>query len=229
MQNLVIGGRGHVTYFRILGPPRISGTAKARESCACSVRGAFDAAFAKLLWPLVVVVLVLDLLRPYRSYGYAPCKTTWKKASVNGWSLKKYYFNTVTLCCIECMRCKLLLLMCSVSVCQSVCVSVTRINSAFLCKNGWTDQDAVWSEHSCGHGILCYTRVLIPSQTGVGELGKISPIMHPLHISGTTEAWDLKFCVHIEGWGPKEKTAKVGQESCDLLLNFGTPSYLRKG
>jgi len=31
----------------------------------------------------------------------------------------------------------------------SVCLSVTRLNSASLCKNGWKDQDAVWGVHSC--------------------------------------------------------------------------------
>jgi len=30
----------------------------------------------------------------------------------------------------------------------SVCLSVTQLNSASLCKNGWTDQDAVSGEHS---------------------------------------------------------------------------------
>jgi len=34
-------------------PLHISGTAEAIDSSACSVCAAFDAAFAKLLWPLV--------------------------------------------------------------------------------------------------------------------------------------------------------------------------------
>jgi len=36
----------------ILGSPRISGMTEARV-CTCSMGGAFDAAFAILLWPLV--------------------------------------------------------------------------------------------------------------------------------------------------------------------------------
>jgi len=35
-------------------------------------------------------------------------------------------------------------------VCLSVCLSVTRLNSASLYENAWTDQDAVWGEHSWG-------------------------------------------------------------------------------
>jgi len=31
-------------------------------------------------------------------------------------------------------------------VCLSVSLSVTRLISASLCKNGWTDQDDVWGE-----------------------------------------------------------------------------------
>jgi len=31
---------------------------------------------------------------------------------------------------------------------HSVSLFVTRLNSASLCKNGWTDQDADWNEHS---------------------------------------------------------------------------------
>jgi len=42
-----------VSYVRFLGPPRISATAEAGHSGACNVCGAFDTAFAKLLWPLV--------------------------------------------------------------------------------------------------------------------------------------------------------------------------------
>jgi len=51
------------------------------------------------------------------------------------------------------MRCRLLLPM--FTECQSVCQSVTRLNSASLCKNGWTDQDAVWSVHSWGPNEHC--------------------------------------------------------------------------
>jgi len=31
---------------------------------------------------------------------------------------------------------------------RSVCLSLMLLISASLCKNGWTDQDAVWDEHS---------------------------------------------------------------------------------
>jgi len=48
--------------------------------------------------------------------------------------------------CIECMRCRRLLLMFAVSV----RLSVTRLISASLCKNGWTEPDAVLGEHSWG-------------------------------------------------------------------------------
>jgi len=56
--------------------------------------------------------------------------------------------------CIECMRCRLLLPMSAVSV----CLSVTRLISASLCKNVWTDQDAFWGEHSCGLTEHCVKR-----------------------------------------------------------------------
>jgi len=42
-------------------------------------------------------------------------------------------------------------------VCPPVCLSITRINSASLCKKG-TDQDAVWGEHSWGPTGHCVTR-----------------------------------------------------------------------
>jgi len=41
-------------------------------------------------------------------------------------------------------------------VCPSVCLSVTRLSSASLCKNGWTDQDPVWGEHSWGPKEHCF-------------------------------------------------------------------------
>jgi len=50
-----MGVRGGVTtYFLISGPPHIFRMAEARESCVRSVCSTLDAAFAKLLWPLVV-------------------------------------------------------------------------------------------------------------------------------------------------------------------------------
>jgi len=48
--------------------------------------------------------------------------------------------------CIECMRCSLFLPMFA----TSFCLSVTRLISASVCKNGWTDQDAIRGEHSRG-------------------------------------------------------------------------------
>jgi len=39
------------------GPPK-RGTATARESCECSVCGAFDAAFVKLLWPPIAIIII---------------------------------------------------------------------------------------------------------------------------------------------------------------------------
>jgi len=50
--------------------------------------------------------------------------------------------------CVECMRYRLVTDVCS--VCQFVCESVCLIQliSSALCKNDWTDQDAVWGEHS---------------------------------------------------------------------------------
>jgi len=37
---------------------------------------------------------------------------------------------------------------------------------------------------------------------------KILPSGDPLHISGTAEARDLKFCVHTDGSGPNKKVQK---------------------
>jgi len=91
-------------------------------------------------------------------------------------------------------------------VCPSVSLSVTRLNSASLCQNGQTDQDAVWGER-CWR-TLCYTGVLIPPQTGGGDLLlNFGTLLSP-HISGTAEARDLKFCMHIEGDGPERKLCK---------------------
>jgi len=49
------GVRSEVTWFtfNFCDPLYITGTARARQSCACNVCSTFDAAFAKLLWPLV--------------------------------------------------------------------------------------------------------------------------------------------------------------------------------
>jgi len=54
-------------------------------------------------------------------------------------SKKFVRYVDVFLDCIECMRCRLLLTMVAVPVCQSVslsvCLSVTRLNSASLCSH----------------------------------------------------------------------------------------------
>jgi len=84
--------------------------------------------------------------------------------------------------------------MIAVSVCLSVCLSVTRLNLASLCKNSRTDQDVVWREQSCGASEHCVRRgVLIFPQRGGEQLVKISSTLHPLHISVTAEARDLNF------------------------------------
>jgi len=81
-------------------------------------------------------------------------------------------------------------------VCPSVCLSVTWLNSASLCKK--TYQDAVWGKDSWEPW---NTEVLIPPQTGGGGLflnfGTPS-------ISGTAKGRDLRFCVHTEATGPNE-------------------------
>jgi len=41
------------------------------------------------------------------------------------------------------------------SVCPSICLSVTRLNSASLRKNGWTDQDPICGKHSWAQETLC--------------------------------------------------------------------------
>jgi len=58
---------------------------------------------------------------------------------------------TVLLCYIECRIHEMQTIVTDVhGVCLSVRLPVTRLISASLCKNGWTDQDAVWGEHSSG-------------------------------------------------------------------------------
>jgi len=49
-------GRGHVAYFWLCNHLHITGTTTARQSCACNVCVAIDAAFAKLLWPPVEIL-----------------------------------------------------------------------------------------------------------------------------------------------------------------------------
>jgi len=81
-------------------------------------------------------------------------------------------------------------------VCLTVCLSVTRFISASLYKNGWTDQDAVWDEHSWKFMKHCVRR-----DPPTEKKGAHFQILGPPHISGTAEATDLKFLVQIERWG----------------------------
>jgi len=81
-------------------------------------------------------------------------------------------------------------------VCPSVCLSVTRINSTLLCKNGLTDQDSVWGEHSWN----TWNSVLDD-----GSWGQFEPTAYLRNdpgISGMAEVTDLKFCVRREDRRP---------------------------
>jgi len=92
------------------------------------------------------------------------------------------------------------------SVCLSVFQSCLAYGSTQLhCAKTANQIKMLFGLNTLGaRGTLCYTGVLIPpSREREGELGKILPIMDPLHISGTTEARDLNYCVHIDG-GPKK-------------------------
>jgi len=63
MQTWVIwgSGAGHVTHFSFFDRLHIAATAAAGEFCVGSVCGAFDAAFAKLNWPLVFYYLRVQI------------------------------------------------------------------------------------------------------------------------------------------------------------------------
>jgi len=99
-----------------------------------------DAAFDELLWPFVVF---------YVQYLYEQniffMSFQIRMVFSISWYARSRTCSKV-LGRIECMRCRLLLPMIAASVCQSV----TRLNSASLCKNGRTDQDPVWGEHFWG-------------------------------------------------------------------------------
>jgi len=94
-------------------------------------------------------------------------------------------------------------------VCQSVCLSATRVNLTLLCKTGWTDRNAVWSEHSWGDMEHSVRRGGGPDPPQRGEGNRILNFGTPL-ISETATAKNLNFFAHIEGWGPNENYAKVG-------------------
>jgi len=115
------------------------------------------------------------------------------------------------------------------SVCPSISLSVVRLKSGSLCKNGWTEQDAVWGNTLGGlWNIVLHWGPDFPHRGG-GE--PTFQFWDPPRISGMAEAIDLKFCMHIAGRRPEWKLCKsksywstVG--SRDLLLNFGTPKLL---
>jgi len=90
-------------------------------------------------------------------------------------------------------------------------------------------QDDVWGEHSWGSRDIVVLHGGPDAPTDRGRGPTLGP-WDPLHISGTAEANDLKFCMHIEGWGPlcKSRSQGVGAGSRDPHSNFGTLSYLRK-
>jgi len=59
-------------------------------------------------------------------------------------------------------------------------------------------------------------------------------ILHPLYISGTVEARNVKFGTQIGHWGPKRNNAKLGQKGSwtghvTYVQNFGTPSISSEG
>jgi len=93
--------------------------------------------------------------------------------------------------CIECMRCRVLLPMFVVSVRHAVCLSITPLSPASLCKNGCTDQDPVWSKHSWEpkHCV----GVLIPSQRG----GFDAKLLWPFVYNSLRWLTDSN-CTHIE-------------------------------
>jgi len=98
------------------------------------------------------------------------------------------------LSCIEYMKYTKLLQM----IVVSVSLSVTWLNSASLCINGWMNQDQVWGEHSWRAKEHCVRKGSWSlNSEGEGELGKILPI---LDISRLAEARDLKF-VHMSKAG----------------------------
>jgi len=118
----------------------------------------------------------------------------------------------------------------------SISLSTTRLISASLYKNDWTDQDAVWDEHSWKP----WNIVLDVGPDHPTERGRETQFLNfgTPPIFGTAEARDLKFCVHTEGWGPSRELCKswplgigcgvpwLNSECCDLLLS---PEWLKLG
>jgi len=91
-------------------------------------------------------------------------------------------------------------------VCLSVCLS--RGSSRLHCAKVAELIKILFGVNTPGAcGALCQTRVLIPPQKVEGPSFKF---WDPPHISGTTEATNLRFSMHIERWGRNEKYATVG-------------------
>jgi len=85
-------------------------------------------------------------------------------------------------------------------VCSPVCLSVTRLNLASLCKNGWTNQSCLgWTLLGVQRNTALNVG-LNPPQRGRGEWRKMLPVVDPLLVSRSAQARDLKFCVHVDGW-----------------------------
>jgi len=123
----------------------------------------------------------------------------------------------------------------------SVSLSVTRITSVSLCKNGWTDQDqdVVWVAHSWEPMEHCARRGSWSPKRG-GSWGKILPIVDQLRIS---QEWlkveiDLKFYAHTDGRERKlckTRSQRVGggdtwpnANFCNLLHISGTDTTIRR-
>jgi len=106
-------------------------------------------------------------------------------------------------------------------------MSVTRLNSASLCKNGWTDRFPVWGEQSRSPCNIVLHGGLNSPQRGEKWLGNILPTVDPLHISGMAEDRDFKFCTHIERLGPcpnqkyQQEVTGMGAGSRDLIWVSG--------
>jgi len=78
---------------------------------------------------------------------------------------------------------------------HGVCLSVTRLNSASLCKNGWMDQDHVWGEQSWGPWNIWLDRGSDLPQREGGGVGK-----HFAHCEPTT--------YFKNGWGRDSSTVQ---------------------
>jgi len=144
-----------------------------------------------------VLVSVFEL-HPRWSYWLLPSLTAeyWStKWQVPGSNLCLCQIFYSTLGRIKCMRCRLLLPIIAVSV----SLYVTQPNSAYCAKT------AKWINILFGMNTPGSWRNIVldvgpdPPQRG-GGMGKISPILDPIHISRWAEARDLEFYVlHSSG------------------------------